>query len=647
MPSKLLNIIRKIDDSRLNLLNVFEMKKYPVDKHTTLSVLSNFAAQGLKEYNTVDPNENLIGGIQYYDNPEDDPEVWTEYKKWPDLYAAYKASEIHDFGSISPYAPVAAILVRCDGLSSFQWYSNYNNSNPTDGLLNTYGVGLNVRSIKTNTFYEVSSTAITINSDEFITGEDGHTYFGAVFYYGTKNSSATLTSQRFYAGAGLEIKEIIIDPTLLQNTQTATQNIGAFTIGTREQDTLEAVRFVWSPVPKESFNWTNRTIESYQYTPRISVPTTNNLKLIQIDLPEFETQKRNNTEAPIGAFKTGTYSSTFNTLINNNRYIGTSLWIPQHVRYIKTPSISTRVDWVTIYSRKSHSPWLCNLKYLEITDEEAHRDYSNRINYLFPFTATHGTSGYGGECMFPFLRDTQLVKYCTEYKRVRIFRGSFNNMETASFEFETFPDYFRANATKKSTYCSQFFEFLNAKEVIITKLKEFSVCYLNLNTTIERVILPDVETLWASGYGINRNPTTTQSQNTEIFIKEFILPNLTSIENLYPGTDDSTYAFESPTLLKFSATKLTTIVNPNMFSYLPMLETLELGDGFESTISLEYSLHLSKESILDLFNKLKTLTEEEITEGRTITLPKYGDNVIANFTAEELAIATDKGWVVN
>jgi hypothetical protein len=56
---------------------------------------------------------------------------------------------------------------------------------------------------------------------------------------------------------------------------------------------------------------------------------------------------------------------------------------------------------------------------------------------------------------------------------------------------------------------------------------------------------------------------------------------------------------------------------------------------------------IKKECIIDLFNKLKTLTEEEIAAGRTITLPTSGTISLDKFTAEELAIATNKGWVIN
>ena len=47
-----------------------------------------------------------------------------------------------------------------------------------------------------------------------------------------------------------------------------------------------------------------------------------------------------------------------------------------------------------------------------------------------------------------------------------------------------------------------------------------------------------------------------------------------------------------------------------------------------------------------LFNKLKTLTEEEIIDGRTITLPTRGAASLDKFTEEEIAIATNKGWEV-
>ena len=67
------------------------------------------------------------------------------------------------------------------------------------------------------------------------------------------------------------------------------------------------------------------------------------------------------------------------------------------------------------------------------------------------------------------------------------------------------------------------------------------------------------------------------------------------------------------------------------------LQNLKLGRGIKENIYLAYSLLLTKESILDLFENL-----EEV-ESKTITLGAANTNKL---TIEEIAIATQKGWTV-
>lgn len=68
------------------------------------------------------------------------------------------------------------------------------------------------------------------------------------------------------------------------------------------------------------------------------------------------------------------------------------------------------------------------------------------------------------------------------------------------------------------------------------------------------------------------------------------------------------------------------------------LRELTLGTGFNHSLNLSSCQYLSKVSILDLFNKVATVTEGQYIQLHT--------NVKNNLTEDELAIATNKGWVI-
>ena len=70
------------------------------------------------------------------------------------------------------------------------------------------------------------------------------------------------------------------------------------------------------------------------------------------------------------------------------------------------------------------------------------------------------------------------------------------------------------------------------------------------------------------------------------------------------------------------------------------LHTLILGAGYKGNLNLSFSNGLSRESLLDLFNKVATLEEGE---SYTISLPTDYRYML---TEEEIKQVTNKGWTV-
>ena len=96
-------------------------------------------------------------------------------------------------------------------------------------------------------------------------------------------------------------------------------------------------------------------------------------------------------------------------------------------------------------------------------------------------------------------------------------------------------------------------------------------------------------------------------------------------------------------------TKLTTISIPSGVTNIPLnaftgctaLKNITLGDGFLATINLNMSNEFTADDIVSMFNALGT-----VPSGSTRTF-YLGATNLAKLTAEQKAIATDKGWTLS
>lgn len=74
----------------------------------------------------------------------------------------------------------------------------------------------------------------------------------------------------------------------------------------------------------------------------------------------------------------------------------------------------------------------------------------------------------------------------------------------------------------------------------------------------------------------------------------------------------------------------------------PLCQICRFPYTYEHSVDIGSWFNLSRESVLDLFNKVHTITEEE--EAKTITLPY---SVYVHLTEEDINIVTSKGWEIN
>ena len=136
---------------------------------------------------------------------------------------------------------------------------------------------------------------------------------------------------------------------------------------------------------------------------------------------------------------------------------------------------------------------------------------------------------------------------------------------------------------------------------------------------------------------------------TNIRARALYLPELTTLK-MYSADivgDLKQYKLCCPKLINLAGNvKYASIVQFDVLTTIAIddvlnsnyLKELRVGNGFNHSLNLSSCQYLSKASVLDLFNKVAT-----VTEGQSIQLHT---NVKNNLTEDELAIATNKGWVI-
>ena len=125
-------------------------------------------------------------------------------------------------------------------------------------------------------------------------------------------------------------------------------------------------------------------------------------------------------------------------------------------------------------------------------------------------------------------------------------------------------------------------------------------------------------------------------------VREFIAPVLTKIQR-----SSTSYPLFGSDLITIYLPSLSKLPDSTIFKSATLLRNLTLGADFKSSINLQSCPYLSKQSVLDLFEKLAVLTEEDAGTTYRVYLPTWGPSDITRFTEDELNIARDKGWTVS
>lgn len=92
MSSQLYKVLTNIEQGRKECINVLKTRNFPLNNNASLSTIA--AQLEMLPYDEDYTNLSDISDfITYYDNPEDDPEVWSYPTEWPDCKSIFHNCE--------------------------------------------------------------------------------------------------------------------------------------------------------------------------------------------------------------------------------------------------------------------------------------------------------------------------------------------------------------------------------------------------------------------------------------------------------------------------------------------------------------------------------------------------------------------------
>lgn len=640
MLSNILNIFRKVDSERLACAQILRNNKYHVTDKVSYSEITNIIKNNIKEgpdssptYTPLEPP--YYKGPVYYNNPLDDPEVWKVPTDWPDVETILNNTPAQTYITTSnnkdtEYTAIPSCIclfeVTDPSITGFTIASVASMPTVTENtapILHVYKYNSNVTYAYYLPFIATSdgklydTTKVTSYEHTWDTSKDiivGDKRYRYCILYGSNTTSSFGYIRA--TNCGIRLLQIVaymqVGATSIAETGSSIgvtgstknellhykvidfrNNISA-TLGVISESRLNICRnFSCRPASSLKFF---EVVMSDEYNPTQSSTS-------QYPFYSLYTEELNRVEINAPAI--------FNAIPNAYLNIG-----PNTI-YMKTPAASIRRAHQYSYNGNATTDttyYRFKLKYYEIVGTTA-PEYSC-IAYAADNSFYEPNSGNY------YLKLPDLINI-EPYLCASSITGSLRFFGT---KFINSTLKFRATnvdlAYIKDFICDTV-ELVNCKTIRTSDPGKF---YIN------KLILDKVTTI--------TNPGTSYTFGN---ISEIYAPALTTLD---ASNNSSFYYFGGFNTVLYLPS-LSTIPSATVFESCNALHTLTVGQNFKAkSISLKNCYSLTFESLIDFFNKLAVLTDAEIAQGYSITLPVAGV-LDKDLLPEEIkSIATSKGWVL-
>lgn len=619
MASELLKTFEKIESGRKGMIDILNDKGFNVPANASLGSISTLIHEATRGYSNDYKYFEYATPLTYYDNPDDDPDVYQKPKFWPDIESIIRSKGIITYEEIQYYPIKIALIEECPDVVNFKTVATGTHQTTITAEDDIY-IGCYNRHVLIETsdgafihLQKATSPNITSATHTWDTTKDivneGHHFKYIIIYTQLDKDFYIYSSLLYGTSPNIITRSLIADAFTCQHTIKTESNTSYSTIymlyGKPINDTIEHVKLIDPVIPLDLMPTNNRS--KYIH----SNLTSPNCIYLEIDIAENEVQKSSKTRILF-------QGTRIRRIKNNNKYISCNASFRSDVFCVESPTIySYTVDAtaVDINSKSSKPIVISQLKY-GICDRDATIELVTGTGYIGEPRRTAGYTKY------PYLKDFSMFEGCTGFDSLK---GSCPNCRVL--------DLYNYTGTPNS----------DIEILTLHTSKTFSLPG-KTSVNIKRIYLPNVTTMYCGYYGDGTSGSQSSSEGSSDYIRELYMPSLTEITG--SSSNLNHINLNAPSLEVFYAPSLTSVPSDIFFRTPFSLTTLVLGEGFKSTMDFQYCCYLSHESIIRLFNTIATLTEEDAAMNYTITLPKYGKSVITNFTEDELNIARNKGWIV-
>lgn len=597
MSSSLLKTLERIETGRQTCITKANKKGIAMSKDADFSAIA-------QAFDFIDPPEelrdpNVLSPISYYENWEDDPEIWKKPQEWAIVDEILKNAQDED-----EFIPMYLLLLE-DSMEILQIIAG----TAVDVDEQTLYLGITSR----NNEYKVK----TSDEAEYILNSNNISYQHTwaenvsqkwVLVYHKKNTYYTNSyrSSTSYAAAPryalLPVKYIVIKTPFLASISTSSTDITTYkswnVFGAMSMEAIHLIK-ANTPLGEEICS---SIYTMYSYMGNMYYP---NLKRIDIDEDVnywIDPEATNGTRIMI----TASYAYELNSIFAPNRPYLSCSGNARNLVAAKGAGVGIvpTSSWQNTTPRYPSS--YTSLKYIASDGDPSLITLGKVRNKprLKPINMNHITDWSG-----------------------RSFEKLFAPCRVLTFEGLVVP-------AIKTGSTSDVIGYTNCKILNFPNLT-----IIPANTTLNPTGL--LEELYMDAVEEYKNGTHTYFLYINDAQNILKIISLKSLKTLETYRVDLSQACHLEEIYLNSLSKCTTTTAFNKSS----LRKLVLGNNFESPLTLSSCTHLDKECFIDLFEKLIPLTEEQIAEGTYIIT--IGKPILYKFTEEELDIARNKGWIIN
>ena len=597
MSSQLYKVLTNIEQGRKECINVLKTRNFPLNNNASLSTIA--AQLEMLPYDEDYTNLSDISDfITYYDNPEDDPEVWSYPTEWPDCKSIFHNCEDIQYTDGYTYYPCWMGLL--DNEHDTVRFTGYHNSalTETEQIIRPDVLTTNYTSKNAYRFLILTSDGSQYELNDSHYQTDGHVH--------TWDKSKDINNKyRYfivYRVVSTAVSQISSSIGMF-NTNILALFFGAYSYG-GSNDTfsscstgLKKLQYIYKTNP---FTDGGKTTMSYIYSCHFSFSGNNLPQLKCVEEIGTNTMGYLNFSSP-----------TLVKLISTNTKATWGLKSFPEIIYADVACVtSSSCRRSSVGGSESYIPSQnSKIKYLKTNHEAMTNYYENNI--------------ISGVTCMPFLQNP-----------------------------ENFTKYIQRIKTDTSNNYTDFFNsFINSKYLDLSNLKSVEGRYAVDQCSYAEIInLQSLESVSSStsilfgAYNckhliLDNLKSFSGTFNVPVKMLQLNLPSLSRMSGTFSGRGAGD--FSSARLMQLKLPVLQEVSDAKIFYNLYFLKELELPQNFAYSLDLYNQHELSYNTILDIINKAADVSEMEGSYYLRFSPTSY-----AQLTEEIIAIATNKGWEV-